>query len=127
IDVGVLPDKVDSEPAKGQDVYSVSQPHLLIQNITWGEKPPPPPPSKSWIQILMENLQRPEIQLLVVTLAAVTIGLTGGFFLKGKREKRRMTERGIIAAAAEKITTADLLREIDQMEKTLRREGGIDS
>ncbi len=128
IDVGVLPNEVYAEPAKGQDVYSVTQPHLLVQKIPWGEPPPPsPPPPKSWIQILMENLQRPEIQLLVITLAAVTISLTGGFFLKGKRERRKIAEKGIIAAAAEKITTADLLREIDQMEKALRREEGADS
>lgn len=127
IDVGVLPEKVESEPAKGQGMYSVSQPHLLVQNITWGEKPPPPPPPKNWVQILIENLQRPEIQLLVITLSAVTIGLTGGLFLKGKRERRKMAEKGIIAAAAKKITTADLLREIDQMEKLLRKEGGADS
>ena len=40
-----------------------------------------------------------------------------------KEERRKMAEERIVAAAAEKITTADLLRDIDQMEKTLRREG----
>ncbi|MEM2955108.1 MAG: hypothetical protein QXM25_00125, partial [Nitrososphaerales archaeon] len=48
LDIADLPDDVKIESTESQSVYSIAQPHLLIQNVTWAQPPPPSPPPKDW-------------------------------------------------------------------------------
>ncbi|MCP8315367.1 MAG: hypothetical protein H3Z51_00695 [archaeon] len=117
VDIADLPDQVQIESTGGQSLYSITQPHLLIQNVTWVQPPPPPSPPKNWFQIIIEYLQKPEIQLLIV-ISLLVIGLVSGIFFMRKRrvfEKRKFI--------SEKETTVnELIKEIENMKKMLKSE-----
>ncbi|MCP8305238.1 MAG: hypothetical protein H3Z50_07235 [archaeon] len=119
-DIANLPNQVQIDSTEGQSIFSITQPHILVQNMTWGEPLPPLPPPKSWIQIIVESLQKPEIQLFIITLVAVTIFLMGAFLMRRRERRRAAEERETLLT--KKIVTADLLKEISDMEKILQRE-----
>ncbi|MCP8311594.1 MAG: hypothetical protein L6M37_01405 [Candidatus Methylarchaceae archaeon HK02M1] len=119
-DIANLLDQVQIDSTEGQSIFSITQPHILVQNITWGEIPPPLPPPKSWIQIVVESLQKPEIQLFIIISIAVIILLTGAFLMRGRERRRAAEERETLLT--KKIVTADLLKEISNMEKILQDE-----
>ena len=117
VNVVDLSDRVQIESTESQSVYSITQPHFLIQNVTWVEPPPSPPPPKDWLQTIIENLQKPEIQLLVIILVVVIVSIIGILIMR----KRRIFEKGKIMPEEER-TIKDLIKEIENMEKTLKGE-----
>ncbi|MCP8308436.1 MAG: hypothetical protein H3Z54_07045 [archaeon] len=117
MDIADLQDQVQIESTESQSVYSIAQPHFLIQNITWVQPPPSPPPPKDWSQIIIEYLQKPEIQLLLV-ISLLAIGLVSGIFIMRKRrvfEKRKFVPE-------KEITITELIKEIENMKKMLKSE-----
>ncbi|MGQ9468671.1 MAG: hypothetical protein ACUVTD_02420 [Nitrososphaerales archaeon] len=114
IDIADLPDQVQIESTDGQSLYSITQPHLLIQNVTLIELPPPLPPPKSWFQIIIEYLQKPEIQLLIIILVVIGLVNTISFV-----RKRRVFEKRKLVSEKE-ITVTELIKEIENMEKMLK-------
>jgi len=117
VDIADLPDHVQIESTESQSLYSITQPHLLIQNVTWVQPPPPPSPPKNWFQIVIEYLQKPEIQLLIIILVVV-IGLASGIFFM---RKRRVFEKRKFISEKE-IAINELIKEIEDMKKTLKGE-----
>ncbi|MEM3383543.1 MAG: hypothetical protein QXL52_02740 [Nitrososphaerales archaeon] len=112
-DIADLQDHVKIESTESQNVYSIAQPHLLIQNITFVQPPPPPPPTKDWFTIFFEFLQKPDFQLLI-TASLLAIGLSICIYLIYRRF-RKMKE-----ISQEEITTDELIKEIEDMKKILK-------
>jgi hypothetical protein len=117
VNVVDLSDRVQIESTESQSVYSITQPHFLIQNVTWVEPPPSPPPPKDWLQTVIENLQKPEIQQLVIIFVVIIVSISGILHMK----KRRIFEKGKITREGER-TIKDLIKEIENMEKSLKDE-----
>ncbi|MCP8317994.1 MAG: hypothetical protein H3Z51_14225, partial [archaeon] len=117
VDIADLQDRVQIESTESQSVYSITQPHLLIQNITWVQPPPPPSPPKDWFQMIIEYLQKPETQLLIV-VSLLVIGLVSGIFFM---RKRRVFEKRKIIPEKE-IAINELIKEIENMKKMLKSE-----
>ncbi len=115
LDIADLPDDVKIESTESQSVYSIAQPHLLIQNVTWVQPPPSLPPPKDWFTIIVEFLQKPEVQLLII-ICLSAIGLVTGIYLMRRRFVRRK------AVTPEVITTDELIKEIEDMKKKLKGE-----
>lgn len=115
LDIADLSDDVKIESTESQSVYSIAQPHLLIQNITFVQPPPPSPPPKDWFTIIFELLQKPEFQSLIIA-SLLAIVLVSGIYLMRRRFWRRKE------IAPEGITTDELIREIEDMKKKLKGE-----
>jgi len=115
LDIADMPDQVKIESTESQIVYSIAQPHLLIQNITSVQLPPSPQPPKDWFTIIVESLQKPEVQLLTIT-SLLAIGLMTGIYTMRRRFGRRK------AIAPDEITVDELMREIENMKKKLKSE-----
>jgi cell division protein FtsL len=81
------------------------------------EPPPSPPPPKDWLQTVIENLQKPEIQQLVIIFVVIIVSISGILHMK----KRRIFEKGKITREGER-TIKDLIKEIENMEKSLKDE-----
>ncbi|MEM2955448.1 MAG: hypothetical protein QXM25_01895, partial [Nitrososphaerales archaeon] len=110
-----LPGDVKIESTESQSVYSIAQPHLLIQNVTWAQPPPPSPPPKDWFTIIVEFLQKPEVQLLII-ISLSAIVLVSGIYIMRRRFVRRK------AIAPEGMTIDELIKEIEDMKKKLKGE-----
>ncbi len=115
LDIADLPDDVKIESTESQSVYSIAQPHLLIQNVTWVQPPPPLPPHKDWFTIIVEFLQKPEVQLLII-ISLSAIVLVSGIYIMRRRFVRRK------AIAPEGMTIDELIKEIEDMKKKLKGE-----
>ena len=117
VDIVNLSDRVHIESTESQSVYSITQPHFLIQNVTWVEPPPSPPPPKDWLQTIIENLQKPEIQLLAIIFVVAIVSVSGILLMKrrGAFEKRKLMPE-------EERTIKDLIKEIEDMKKILKGE-----
>ena len=119
IDVADLPEYVRMQSKEGQTIFSMVQPHILAQNLTWVEPPPPLPPPKSWIEIILESLQRPEMHLLLITSIAIIIFLIGALYMRRRERKKLVEKKGVLL---EKLKTSDLIREISEIERILHRD-----
>lgn len=116
-DIADLSDRAQIESTLSQSVHSITQPHFLIQNVTWVEPPPPPPPPKDWVQIIIENLQKPEIQLLLIISVVIIVSVSGILIMR----RRGVFERRE-ALPVEGKDIKDLIKEIENMEKNLKGE-----
>jgi len=115
LDIADLPDDVKIESTESQSVYSIAQPHLLIQNVTWVQPPPPLPPPKDWFTIIVEFLQKPEVQLLIIISLSAIVLVSGIYIIKKRFERRK-------SVTPEGITTDELIKEIEDMKKRLKGE-----
>ncbi|MGQ9718521.1 MAG: hypothetical protein ACUVWK_01520 [Nitrososphaerales archaeon] len=116
VDVADLLNHVKVESTESQSVFSIAQPHIIIQNITQIRPPPSPPPLKDWFQIIIDSLQRPEVQLLLA-ISILVIGLVGVASIMGRR-KRTFEESKFVPA--KEIAINDLIQKIESMEKALK-------
>ncbi|NWG08779.1 MAG: hypothetical protein HXX80_00435 [Nitrososphaerales archaeon] len=118
VDMADLLDHVEIEPTESQSVFSIAQPHLIIQNVTQIQPPPSPPPPRDWIQIIIDSLQRPEVQLLLA-ISILVIGLVGVASVM-RRRKRAFEERKFVPA--KEVAINGLIKKIESMEKALKDE-----
>jgi len=100
------------DPVESQITCSVTQPHVLAQNLTFPEyTPPPPPQEEGWIQILESHSWLIGIPALGLASLAIILISTR------RRRKIKPVEKGLIAK--EEIETESLLKEIEDLRKTL--------
>jgi len=119
VDTADLQERVEIEAVEAQFSCSIVQPQLIM-NFT---APPPPPvanvtQAKSLAEILMEYLQKPEVQIAVLLIIAV-IAVVAGVSKKRKMEKTKRL-------SAEKGEIETLLKEIDEAKKILEEENPPD-
>ena len=119
VDTADLQEGIEVEAVEAQFSCSIVQPQLIM-NFT---APPPPPvtnvtQAKSLAEILMEYLQKPEVQIAVLLIIAV-IAVVAGVSKKRKMEKTKRL-------SAEKGEIETLLKEIDEAKKILEEENPPD-
>lgn len=116
-DVVDLQKNVETGFTEGQLLCSVIQPQLIVQNFTAPPPPAPTPsPPKSLAELIIEYLQKTEIQLLILIVVAI-IAIACGILRKSRKgkvaEKREISKR--------KIETETLLKEIDEVKRILQK------
>jgi len=116
MNIADLSDHVKIESTESQSIFLIAQPHLIIQNVTQVQLPPSPLPPRNWIQIIIDGLQRPEVQLLLA-ISILVIGLVSVASVMGRR-RRAFEERKFVPA--KEIAINDLIKKIEHMEKILK-------
>jgi len=113
-DVASLYENIQIEPSEGQVSYTIAQPQLVVQNFTIPPIPKPETQPKTLSEIIMEYLQKPEVQL-VITLIVVSVIIIIGF----SRRKRKVGGRESPEIKAE---VESLLKEIEKVRENLEKE-----
>jgi ABC-type transporter Mla subunit MlaD len=104
------------------DTYSrcmntINQPIVVTQRIEWQSPPPPPPPEKSWLDALLEILQRVEVQVLICALATLIGIVIGMIYLKRKGGKGSRVDALVPPSRSD---PKELYDQIELLEEKLR-------
>lgn len=118
LDVADMQNCVKIDFTEGQLSCSVIQPQLIVQNYTAPPPPPiPPTPPKNLAELIIEYLQKTEIQLSILTVVAIIAVVYG--VLRERRKEKITAKRDVLTR---KIETETLLKEIDKVNRILQKE-----